>query len=52
MGCFNCKVVILFAWFTSVLEANCMSLVSSFFPHSGVRKREELTGKLPLFLCG
>ena len=40
IGCFNCKVVILFAWFTSVLEANCMFLVvSSSFPHSEIRKR-------------
>ena len=38
MGCFNCKVVILLAWFTSVLEANCMFVVSSSFPNSGVKK--------------
>ena len=50
----DCKVGILFAWFTSILEANCMFLVvSSRFPHSGMRKTggndEETTSLVVLY---
>ena len=36
---FNSRVVTMIAWFTVVVEANCLRQpVSLLFPHSGIRK--------------
>ena len=39
-SCFSSRVVTMVAWFTVVVEANCMRQpVSLVFPHLGIRKR-------------
>ena len=40
ISCLNSRVVTMVAWFTMVVEANCIRQPASLlFSHSGIRKR-------------